>query len=115
MRVLAKLAVVFAALLPSIAAGAGEKRGFEIADYYRTAFVGGPVVSGDGTRIAVSVTRYELEKGESWSEIWMAGSHGTAPGKCRRGGTTTRTRCSHPTAACSCSSRIEPARRPSSS
>ena len=63
--------------MATVVAGAEEKRAFEIADYYRTAFVGGPAVSPDGTRVAVSVTRYELEKGESWSEIWMMSAHGS--------------------------------------
>lgn len=53
------------------------KRAFEIADYYRTAFVGEPVMSADGGMVAFPVTRYELEAGESWSEIWMMGADGT--------------------------------------
>ncbi len=62
----------------SYSADGGEnKRAFEIADYYRTAFVGSPVANPDGSRVAFPVTRYELEKGESWSEIWMMSSDGT--------------------------------------
>ncbi len=64
---------------------AAEKREFEIADYYRTAFVGSPVVSADGLRVAFAVTRYEFEKGESWSEIWMTGGHGTRPRQMTQG------------------------------
>jgi dipeptidyl aminopeptidase/acylaminoacyl peptidase len=52
------------------------KRAFEIADYYRTAFVGSPVVSADGKNVALTVTRYDLESGESWREIWMMGADG---------------------------------------
>ena len=65
------------AAMAAAGVGAQEKRGFEIADYYRTAFVSGPVVSPDGTRVAVSVSRYEIEKGENWSEIWMVSAHGS--------------------------------------
>jgi len=42
-----------------------------------TAFIGAPSVSADGSRVAFPVTRYELEAGESWSEIWMAGVDGS--------------------------------------
>jgi hypothetical protein len=73
-NVLVSLLVVVAA---AVTARAAEKRAFEIADYYRTAFVGAPEISPDGLRVAVAVTRYEIEKGESWSEIWMMGSHGS--------------------------------------
>ena len=76
---------ISAAALAAVSAGAAEKRAFEIADYYRTAFVGAPVVSPDGLRIAVCVTRYELEKGESWSEIWMTGAHGSNPRQMTQG------------------------------
>ena len=58
------------------ASDVGAKRAFEIADYYRTAMVGSPTVSEDGTHVAFPVTRYDLEAGESWSEIWMAGIDG---------------------------------------
>jgi hypothetical protein len=62
----------------SISADGGEyKRAFEIADYYRTAFVGAPVVSADGSMVAFPVTRYDLPAGESWSEIWMMGADGS--------------------------------------
>jgi len=54
-----------------------EKRGFEIADYYRTAFVGSPQLPADGALVAFSVRRYDLEKGESWSEIWIMKPDGT--------------------------------------
>ncbi len=65
--------------LVSATTGAAEKQAFEVADYYRTAFVGAPELSPDGMRVALTVTRYELEKGESWSEIWITGSHGSRP------------------------------------
>jgi len=68
---------VLVAITVSAMASAQGRRAFEIADYYRTAFVGAPELSPDGLRVAVAVTRYELEKGESWSEIWMMGAHGS--------------------------------------
>jgi len=59
------------------ASDAGGKRAFEITDYYRTNMVGSPAVSADGARVAFPVTRYELEAGESWSEIWMMEADGS--------------------------------------
>jgi dipeptidyl aminopeptidase/acylaminoacyl peptidase len=53
-----------------------DKRAFEISDYYRTAFIGAPVASPGGERIAFAVTRYDLEAGKSWSEIWMMRAEG---------------------------------------
>jgi dipeptidyl aminopeptidase/acylaminoacyl peptidase len=82
-RVLAALVAMLAGVAAT--AVAEEKRAFEIADYYRTAFVGSPAVSPDGTTIAVSVTRYALEAGESWSEIWVFGAHGSRPRQMTRG------------------------------
>ncbi len=52
------------------------KRAFEIADYYRTASVGSPIVSADGKMVAFTVSRYELETGTSWSEVWMMRADG---------------------------------------
>jgi Tol biopolymer transport system component len=60
----------------SLNAGADEKRAFEIADYYRTAFVGSPVMSPDGATVVFSVGRYELETGTIWSEIWAMAADG---------------------------------------
>ncbi len=64
--------LIFALVLSFIAAAddAPAKRAFEIADYYRTAFVGPPAISPDGSRVVFEVNRYELETGASWSELW---------------------------------------------
>ena len=67
------------------ASDAGGKRAFEIADYYRTTMVGSPTVSSDGSKVAFAVTRYELEAGESWSEIWMVGAEGSGLRQMTRG------------------------------
>jgi dipeptidyl aminopeptidase/acylaminoacyl peptidase len=69
----------------AVTALAGEKRAFEIADDYRTAFVGAPELSPDGLRVVVAVTRYDLEKGESWSELSMMGIHGSIFGQMTQG------------------------------
>jgi dipeptidyl aminopeptidase/acylaminoacyl peptidase len=61
------------------------RRAFEITDYYRTAMVGAPVASPDGGTIAFPVTRYELEKGESWSEIWAMAADGSELRQMTRG------------------------------
>jgi dipeptidyl aminopeptidase/acylaminoacyl peptidase len=59
------------------AAHGGDKRAFEIADFYRCAVVGAPSVSTDGSRVAFSVKRYELEAGKTWSEIWLMNADGS--------------------------------------
>lgn len=62
--------MLLAVFLASPAWAGAAKRAFEISDYYRTAFVGGPQLAPGGGLVAFSVRRFELEKGESWSEIW---------------------------------------------
>lgn len=69
------LAVVSVAC--SVSVEAADKRAFEIADYYRTAFVGAPVISPDGTRVVFEVKRYELETATSWSELWIMAADGS--------------------------------------
>ncbi len=66
------LAGALAAVLALVAgpAAQAEGRAFEIADYYRTAFVRSPDVSPDGARVVFVVQRYALESGESWTELW---------------------------------------------
>jgi dipeptidyl aminopeptidase/acylaminoacyl peptidase len=75
----------------SIAASDGEessgKRAFEIADYYRTAFPGAPAINPEGNRLVVSVRRFDLERGESWSEIWIMDGHGSRPRRMTFGAT----------------------------
>ena len=61
--------VLVVVLILSFATSVDAKRAFEIADYYRTAFVGSPVVSPDGATVVFSVQRYELESGTSWYEM----------------------------------------------
>ena len=87
MRLRTMIAVGLAsAFAGSLVSHAGDgKRAFEIADYYRTAFVGSPALSGDGSRVAFPVTRYDLEAGESWSEIWMVGADGNGLRQMTRG------------------------------
>ena len=64
-------AVLAAAPATAASIGAAGKRAFEIADVYRAAVVGAPEISADGARVAFAVKRYDLEAGESWSEIWV--------------------------------------------
>jgi len=56
---------------------AGARRACEIADIYRVAGVGAPVLSPDGALVAFSVRRYEFEAGKSWSEIWLMNADGS--------------------------------------
>jgi dipeptidyl aminopeptidase/acylaminoacyl peptidase len=51
-------------------ASSTDKRAYEIPDYYRTSFVSSPSLSPDGSKAAFVVRHYDLEKNESWSEIW---------------------------------------------
>jgi dipeptidyl aminopeptidase/acylaminoacyl peptidase len=60
-----------ALIATAVLASDGPKRAFEIADYYRTAFVGVPVLSPDGTTVAFDIRRFDLEKGKTWFEIWV--------------------------------------------
>ena len=62
--------------IPQAGRAEDGRRAFEIADYYRTAFVGSPTVSANGKKVAFTVTRYELETGTSWSEIWTIQADG---------------------------------------
>ncbi len=54
-----------------------QKRAFEVADVYRCATVGAPALSPDGKQVALSVKRYELEAGKTWSEIWLMNADGS--------------------------------------
>lgn len=60
-------------ILAAFPAGAqsAPKRPFAIADHYRTAMVGTPHASSGGGPVAFDVTRYDLEAGQSWSEVWV--------------------------------------------
>ncbi len=54
-----------------------SRRGFEIADYYRTVFPSSPDVSVDGKQVVFAVRRYDLEGGKTWSELWMMSPNGS--------------------------------------
>lgn len=71
-------ATLLASLL-AVSASATEKRAFEIADLYRTAFVGDLAIAPDSAQAVVEVSRYELEEGESWSELWRVPLGGGEP------------------------------------
>ena len=77
------VAIVFAG--QGAANETGDRRAYEISDYFRTAFVGAPVVSGDGRTIAFPVRRYDLEQQESWSEIWVMAADGSGLRQMTRG------------------------------
>jgi dipeptidyl aminopeptidase/acylaminoacyl peptidase len=79
------LAACALVIVPLFGNADDEKRAFEIADYYRTAFVGSPVASSDGSKVAFPVTRYDLQAGESWSEIWMMLADGSGLRQMTRG------------------------------
>ena len=69
---------VIAMLIALTAAGVhAEKRAFTIADIYRIKGVTDPQISPDGMRISFTVTSYDLEKGESNSDIYVIDADGT--------------------------------------
>ncbi len=70
------VSVLAVAAVSHAAAGSTPRRAFTIADYYRTAFVGPPAVSPDGSRVAFAITRYDLAGGESWRELWSMSPDG---------------------------------------
>ena len=76
--------LVFSLSLP-VAGIVHAKRAFEIADYYRTVFVGSPVVSPDGRIVVFTATRYELETGSSWTEIASVAPDGSGFRQLTRG------------------------------
>ena len=57
--------------------GEEQRRGYEIEDYFATAFVGAPTVSPSDDLVAFPVRRYDLVGRETWSEIWTMGSDGS--------------------------------------
>lgn len=69
LTILLHSALLAAPVLPVLDAPA-EKRAFEIADYYRTAFPSNPTLSPDGRTAVFTVRRYDLDADESWSELW---------------------------------------------
>jgi len=76
-RVMCWLEILILSGALALGASASDKAPFEISDYYRTAFVGAPVFSPESGEVAFTVRRYELEKGQAWSEIWMMKSDGS--------------------------------------
>jgi dipeptidyl aminopeptidase/acylaminoacyl peptidase len=54
-----------------------NRRAFEIADYFRTAFTETPALSRDGKRVAFTLRRYDLQEGKTWSEIWLMAPDGS--------------------------------------
>ena len=49
-RIFVAIVIYGVGAAPTFAHAQDDKRAFEIADYYRTAFVGEPAVSADGAR-----------------------------------------------------------------
>lgn len=56
---------------------ATKKRAYEVADVYGAVAVLGLDLSRDGSRVAFTVKRYDLPKGETWSEVWTAAPDGS--------------------------------------
>ncbi len=54
-----------------------QKKAFTIQDLYKVKYVGAPVLSHSGTRIAFTVTNYDMYKGTSNSDIYTMNNDGT--------------------------------------
>jgi dipeptidyl aminopeptidase/acylaminoacyl peptidase len=54
-----------------------SRRSFEIADYYRTVFPSSLDISLDGKLVVFAVRKYDLEAGESWSQLWIMAPDGS--------------------------------------
>jgi dipeptidyl aminopeptidase/acylaminoacyl peptidase len=77
-KALVLLVVALSPVLPADAEAA--KRAFELRDFYRTAFVGAPALSPDGSRAAMAVTTYEFDAGTSRSNVWLIDASGGTNG-----------------------------------
>jgi Dipeptidyl aminopeptidases/acylaminoacyl-peptidases len=55
----------------SASPAAAQKKAFAIEDLYKIHGVGAPVISPDGTHIALTVTNYDLPKGKSLTDIYV--------------------------------------------
>lgn len=80
-----KIPLVVLASVGLLSTPVDARRAYEIADYYRTAFVGSPSLSPDGSRIAFPVTRYDLAAGTSTSAIWIVDADGSGPRRLTNG------------------------------
>lgn len=64
-------------ILSAAVTASATKRAFSIKDLYDIKSVVDPQYSPDGKRIAFSVTGYDLEKGKSTADIWLANGDGS--------------------------------------
>jgi len=53
-----------------------QKKPFTIADLYKIHYVGAPVVSPNGDRVAFTVANYNMKKGESNTNIYVMDTDG---------------------------------------
>lgn len=53
-----------------------QKKPFTIAELYKVHYVGSPVVSPDGSKVAFTVTNYNMKKGESRTNIYIMDADG---------------------------------------
>jgi dipeptidyl aminopeptidase/acylaminoacyl peptidase len=58
---------------------AAQTRPLQATDYYKMTFVGDPVLSPDGRRVAFPVTTVVEDKDRRHTEIWMTPTDGSAP------------------------------------
>lgn len=68
--------VVFILVLLCVSFVFGQKRAFELADYYQVEYVGSPHVSPGGSTLAFTVTTYNLPESEKETQIWLMNADG---------------------------------------
>ena len=71
-----KKGLLFALILASAVALFGQKRAFDLKDYYTVKYVGSPQLSPDGSTLAFTVTNYDFPKSEQSTQIWLVDSDG---------------------------------------
>lgn len=73
-----KKILLFLSLMVFLSVGKimAQKKPFTLADIYKIHYVGDPVVAPNGSRIAFTVSNYNMKKGESWTNIYVMDANG---------------------------------------
>ena len=71
------LILLFLILITSVVEIIPQKKAFTISDLYKIKYVGSPVVSPGGNRVAFTVTSYNLKEGKSKTQIYVMNSDGS--------------------------------------
>ncbi len=69
--------LVYVIIFLSVAVSFAQKKPFTLADLYKVKNVGTPVLSPDGSRVAFTVTDYDMQHGKSFTAIYLMGTNGS--------------------------------------